>query len=135
MISECDKRDGFKDTFHIILSSTIYLGDIPASLRVSELKNLLKEQEAIPSRINWQGAQHRAFLHYADSARAEHALQALKKTHCSWQHPASRIYQGSEHQQDKQSRELRLKASSVDKIIYNLMIAYICYILENLSAQ
>ncbi|KAA0714597.1 Methenyltetrahydrofolate synthase domain-containing protein [Triplophysa tibetana] len=75
---EDDKHARFKDKFHICPSSTIYLGDIPARLRVSELKNLLKEQEAVPLRINWQGAQHRAFLRYADSARAEHALQVLK---------------------------------------------------------
>ncbi|KAI7802689.1 putative methenyltetrahydrofolate synthase domain-containing protein-like [Triplophysa rosa] len=78
LTSADDKRARFKDKFHICPSSTIYLGDIPARLRVSELKNLLKEQEAVPLRINWQGAQHRAFLHYADSARVEHALQALK---------------------------------------------------------
>lgn len=75
---EGDKHARFKDKFHICPSSIIYLGDIPARLRVSELKDLLKEQEAVPLRINWQGAQQRAFLHYADSARAEHALQALK---------------------------------------------------------
>lgn len=79
LTSEDDKHDRFKDKFHLCPSNTIYLGDIPARLRVSELKNLLKEQEAVPLRINWQGAQHRAFLHYADSAVAEHAIQALKK--------------------------------------------------------
>ncbi|KAJ8248954.1 hypothetical protein GJAV_G00229590 [Gymnothorax javanicus] len=58
--------------------STVYLGRIPAGLRVSELKSVLRERGALPLRLNWQGAQHRAFLDYSDSQGAEAALQALQ---------------------------------------------------------
>lgn len=57
--------------------TTVYLGGIPAGLRVSELKSVLREKEAAPLRLTWQGAQHRAFLDYSDPQAAEHAIQAL----------------------------------------------------------
>ncbi|XP_055029384.2 methenyltetrahydrofolate synthase domain-containing protein isoform X2 [Misgurnus anguillicaudatus] len=79
LVSKGDQRGRFKSVFPKSPVSTIYLGDIPSRLRVSELKTLLREHEAVPLRIIWQGAQHRAFLHYADSTRAEHALRALQK--------------------------------------------------------
>lgn len=59
--------------------TTVYLGGIPASLRVSELKSVLREREAVPLRLTWQGAQHRAFLDYSDPQAAEHALEALQE--------------------------------------------------------
>lgn len=66
--------------------TTVYLGGIPAGLRVSELKTALREKEAAPLRLTWQGAQHRAFLDYSDPQAAEHALGALQdlsvKGHC-----------------------------------------------------
>ncbi|XP_029281527.1 methenyltetrahydrofolate synthase domain-containing protein isoform X2 [Cottoperca gobio] len=58
--------------------TTVYLGGIPAGLRVSELKTALREREAIPLRLTWQGAQHRAFLDYSDPGAAEVALEALQ---------------------------------------------------------
>ncbi|XP_036441431.1 methenyltetrahydrofolate synthase domain-containing protein isoform X1 [Colossoma macropomum] len=59
-------------------SSTLYLGGIPAGLRVSELKTVLRERNAVPLRLTWQGAQHRAFLEYNDGPGADLALTALQ---------------------------------------------------------
>ncbi|XP_068613800.1 methenyltetrahydrofolate synthase domain-containing protein isoform X2 [Brachionichthys hirsutus] len=58
--------------------TTVYLGGIPAGLRVSELKTALREREATPLRLTWQGAQHRAFLDYSDPQAADQALEALQ---------------------------------------------------------
>lgn len=58
--------------------TTVYLGGIPAGLRVSELKTALREREAAPLRLTWQGAQHRAFLDYSDPQAAAQALEALQ---------------------------------------------------------
>ncbi|KAM3625043.1 uncharacterized protein V6R79_006095 [Siganus canaliculatus] len=58
--------------------TTVYLGSIPAGLRVSELKVALREREAAPLRLTWQGAQHRAFLDYSDPQAAEKALASLQ---------------------------------------------------------
>ncbi|KAM3876987.1 methenyltetrahydrofolate synthase domain-containing protein [Diretmus argenteus] len=58
--------------------TTVYLGGIPAGLRVSELKAALREREAVPLRLTWQGAQHRAFLDYTDPQAADWALEALQ---------------------------------------------------------
>ncbi|NXI85799.1 MTHSD protein, partial [Rhipidura dahli] len=58
--------------------STVYVGNLPASLRVSELKSALRELQVIPVRLNWQGAQHRAFLEYRDTGAAHRALCSLQ---------------------------------------------------------
>ncbi|XP_024151720.1 methenyltetrahydrofolate synthase domain-containing protein isoform X2 [Oryzias melastigma] len=58
--------------------TTVYLGGIPAGLRVSELKTALRERKAAPLRLTWQGAQHRAFLDYTDPQAADQALEALQ---------------------------------------------------------
>ncbi|KAK7913035.1 hypothetical protein WMY93_013246 [Mugilogobius chulae] len=58
--------------------TSLYLGSIPPELRVSELKILLREKQAVPLRLTWQGAQHRAFLDYTDPQAAEQALTALQ---------------------------------------------------------
>ncbi|XP_042357442.1 methenyltetrahydrofolate synthase domain-containing protein isoform X2 [Plectropomus leopardus] len=58
--------------------TTVYVGGIPAGLRVSELKTALREREAAPLRLTWQGAQHRAFLDYSDPQAAAQALEALQ---------------------------------------------------------
>ncbi|KAM6943603.1 methenyltetrahydrofolate synthase domain-containing protein [Xenentodon cancila] len=58
--------------------TTVYLGGIPAGLRVSELKSALRERKAAPLRLTWQGAQHRAFLDYSDRQAADQALEALQ---------------------------------------------------------
>ncbi|NXF64263.1 MTHSD protein, partial [Ciccaba nigrolineata] len=58
--------------------TTVYVGNISPSIRVSELKCALREFHATPLRLNWQGAQHRAFLDYKDKATAESAVSSLK---------------------------------------------------------
>ncbi|TSZ97528.1 Methenyltetrahydrofolate synthase domain-containing protein [Bagarius yarrelli] len=58
--------------------NTLYLRDLPAGLRVSELKVFLRERNAVPVRLTWQGAQHTAFLQYADEQTSDQALDALK---------------------------------------------------------
>ncbi|MEQ2208209.1 hypothetical protein XENOCAPTIV_027691, partial [Xenoophorus captivus] len=58
--------------------TTVYLGGIPAGLRVSELKAALRERKAAPLRLTWQGAQHRAFLDYSDPQVADQVLEALQ---------------------------------------------------------
>nr|XP_020465067.1 methenyltetrahydrofolate synthase domain-containing protein isoform X2 [Monopterus albus] len=58
--------------------TTVYLGGIPAGLRVSELKTALREREVAPLRLTWQGAQHRAFLDYSDPQAADQALESLQ---------------------------------------------------------
>ncbi|NXP27802.1 MTHSD protein, partial [Scytalopus superciliaris] len=58
--------------------TTVYVGNIPPSLRVSELKCALREFHVTPFRLNWQGAQHRAFLDYEDKVTAERAVSSLK---------------------------------------------------------
>ncbi|XP_033846889.1 methenyltetrahydrofolate synthase domain-containing protein isoform X1 [Periophthalmus magnuspinnatus] len=58
--------------------TSLYLGGIPPELRVSELKTMLREKGAVPLRLTWQGAQHRAFLDYTDPQAAEQALTALQ---------------------------------------------------------
>ncbi|NWR83963.1 MTHSD protein, partial [Furnarius figulus] len=58
--------------------TTVYVGNIPPSLRVSELKSALREFHVTPFRLNWQGAQHRAFLDYEDKVTAERAVSSLK---------------------------------------------------------
>ncbi|XP_043562554.1 methenyltetrahydrofolate synthase domain-containing protein isoform X1 [Chiloscyllium plagiosum] len=57
--------------------TSIYMGNLPHSLRVSELKNTLREHNAVPLRLSWQGAQHRAFLDYKDEVTAEEAVTSL----------------------------------------------------------
>lgn len=58
--------------------STLYLGDLPAGLRVSELKRFLRERDAVPVRLTWKGAQRRAFLEYSDERASDQALDALQ---------------------------------------------------------
>ncbi|KFO06119.1 Methenyltetrahydrofolate synthase domain-containing protein, partial [Balearica regulorum gibbericeps] len=58
--------------------TTVYVGNIPPSVRVSELKCAIREFHATPLRLVWQGAQHRAFLDYKDKATAESAVSSLK---------------------------------------------------------
>lgn len=58
--------------------TSLYVGNIPQGTRVSELKDALRECHAIPARLTWQGAQHRAFLRYNDKSTADAALVALQ---------------------------------------------------------
>uniref|UniRef100_Q52L34-2 Isoform 2 of Methenyltetrahydrofolate synthase domain-containing protein n=1 Tax=Xenopus laevis TaxID=8355 RepID=Q52L34-2 len=67
-LEACNLHDG----------ATVYIGDIPSTTRVSELKSMLRERGAAPLRLTWQGAQHRAFLDYRDVAQAKQALSSLE---------------------------------------------------------
>ncbi|XP_066050822.1 methenyltetrahydrofolate synthase domain-containing protein isoform X2 [Chamaea fasciata] len=58
--------------------TTVYVGNLPGSLRVSELKSALRELQVVPVGLNWQGAQHRAFLHYRDQGAAHRAVSSLQ---------------------------------------------------------
>ncbi|NWZ83093.1 MTHSD protein, partial [Poecile atricapillus] len=58
--------------------STVYVGNLPGRLRVSELKSALRELRVVPVRVNWQGAQHRAFLDYRDQGAADRAVSSLQ---------------------------------------------------------
>lgn len=59
-------------------ATTVYVGNLPGSLRVSELKSALRELQVVPVGLNWQGAQHRAFLHYRDQGTAHRAVCSLQ---------------------------------------------------------
>ncbi|NWI05710.1 MTHSD protein, partial [Tichodroma muraria] len=58
--------------------TTVYVGNLPGSLRVSELKSALRELQVIPARLSWQGAQHRAFLAYRGQGAADRAVSSLQ---------------------------------------------------------
>ncbi|NXO45458.1 MTHSD protein, partial [Locustella ochotensis] len=58
--------------------STVCLGNLPGRLRASELKSALRELRVAPVGLSWQGAQHRAFLHYRDPGAAGRAVAALQ---------------------------------------------------------
>ncbi|NXC90463.1 MTHSD protein, partial [Cercotrichas coryphoeus] len=58
--------------------TTVYVGNLPGSLRVSELKSALRELQVVPAGLSWQGAQHRAFLHYRDPGAAGRAVSSLQ---------------------------------------------------------
>uniref|UniRef100_A0A8C3P333 Methenyltetrahydrofolate synthase domain-containing protein n=1 Tax=Cyanoderma ruficeps TaxID=181631 RepID=A0A8C3P333_9PASS len=58
--------------------TTVCVGNLPGRLRVSELKGALRELQVIPVGLSWQGAQHRAFLHYRDQGTAHRAVASLQ---------------------------------------------------------
>ncbi|XP_021025748.1 methenyltetrahydrofolate synthase domain-containing protein isoform X3 [Mus caroli] len=60
------------------LAATVYVGNLPYNTRVRELKRALQELGAVPLRLTWQGPQHRAVLHYTDSAAAQQAASLLQ---------------------------------------------------------
>uniref|UniRef100_A0A4W3JCF0 Methenyltetrahydrofolate synthase domain-containing protein n=1 Tax=Callorhinchus milii TaxID=7868 RepID=A0A4W3JCF0_CALMI len=70
--SEAEKGFGVSSSI-----TTVYIGNIPHNLRVSELKDVLREHDAVPVRLNWKGAQHRAFLDYRDEVTAGKAVTSL----------------------------------------------------------
>ncbi|CAL1604011.1 unnamed protein product [Knipowitschia caucasica] len=72
-VSEEWSRSKIPDT-----ATSLYVGGIPPELRVSELKTMLREKAAVPLRLTWQGALHRAFLDYTDPQAADQALSALQ---------------------------------------------------------
>ncbi|XP_039577389.1 methenyltetrahydrofolate synthase domain-containing protein isoform X2 [Passer montanus] len=58
--------------------TTVYVGNLPGSLRVSQLKSALRELQVVPVALKWQGAQHRAFLEYRDQGAAHRAVASLQ---------------------------------------------------------
>uniref|UniRef100_A0A8C2HWU2 Methenyltetrahydrofolate synthase domain-containing protein n=1 Tax=Cyprinus carpio TaxID=7962 RepID=A0A8C2HWU2_CYPCA len=68
--SEDNRCAGFECKFPKTYVTTISLSNIPARLRVSELKSLLREHVAVPLRISWKGTKHRVFLLYSDDTGA-----------------------------------------------------------------
>ncbi|XP_077041181.1 methenyltetrahydrofolate synthase domain-containing protein isoform X2 [Agelaius phoeniceus] len=58
--------------------TTVYVGNLPGSLRVSQLKSTLRELQVVPAALKWQGAQHRAFLAYREQGAAHRALSSLQ---------------------------------------------------------
>ncbi|NXV06406.1 MTHSD protein, partial [Cettia cetti] len=58
--------------------TTVYVGNLPGSLRVSQLKRALRELQVAPVGLSWQGAQHRAFLEYRDQGAADRAVSSLQ---------------------------------------------------------
>ncbi|XP_036896134.1 methenyltetrahydrofolate synthase domain-containing protein isoform X3 [Sturnira hondurensis] len=62
-------------------SNSVYIGNLPGDARVSELKRALRERDAAPLQLTWQGPQHRAFLHYQDPAEAQRAVSCLQGLH------------------------------------------------------
>ncbi|XP_075996448.1 methenyltetrahydrofolate synthase domain-containing protein [Genypterus blacodes] len=76
-------RDGGDGTEDVSLAGVhsacrVFLGGIPAGLRVSQLKVCLQEREATPHRLSWQGGRQRAFLDYGTPQAAQRALLALQ---------------------------------------------------------
>ncbi|XP_065781229.1 methenyltetrahydrofolate synthase domain-containing protein isoform X7 [Muntiacus reevesi] len=59
-------------------SSSVEIGNLPRDVRVSQLKRTLSALGVVPSRLTWQGPQHRAFLHYRDPAEAQRAIACLQ---------------------------------------------------------
>lgn len=59
-------------------SSSVEIGNLPPDVRVSQLKRALSALGVVPSRLTWQGPQHRAFLHYRDPAEAQQAIACLQ---------------------------------------------------------
>ncbi|XP_051057605.1 methenyltetrahydrofolate synthase domain-containing protein isoform X1 [Phodopus roborovskii] len=60
------------------VAATVCVGNLPYNARVRELKRALQELGAVPLRLTWQGPQHRAILHYTDSAAAQQAASLLQ---------------------------------------------------------
>uniref|UniRef100_A0A8C2RGT2 Methenyltetrahydrofolate synthase domain-containing protein n=1 Tax=Capra hircus TaxID=9925 RepID=A0A8C2RGT2_CAPHI len=58
--------------------SSVQIGNLPRDARVSELKRALSALGVAPSRLTWQGPQHRAFLHFRDPAEAQQAIACLQ---------------------------------------------------------
>ncbi|NXR65293.1 MTHSD protein, partial [Rhadina sibilatrix] len=56
----------------------VCVGNLPGSLRMSELKSALRELQVVPVQLSWQGAQHRAFLDYRDQGTADRAVSSLQ---------------------------------------------------------
>ncbi|XP_054856592.1 methenyltetrahydrofolate synthase domain-containing protein isoform X1 [Eublepharis macularius] len=71
-----ESRPASSDHLHEV--SSLFVGNIPRGTRVSDFKAVLRERQATPVQLTWQGAQHRAFLRYSDKAASDAALAALQ---------------------------------------------------------
>lgn len=82
--SQASSRGGSSSSLQGVdpqLATTVCVGNLPYNARVRELKRALQELGAMPLRLTWQGPQHRAILHYADSAAAQQAVSLLQGLH------------------------------------------------------
>ncbi|XP_056872405.1 methenyltetrahydrofolate synthase domain-containing protein isoform X4 [Takifugu flavidus] len=59
-------------------ATTVCLTALPSGLRVSELKRLLREQDAAPLKLTWLGAQQEAQLDYSNCQAAQRVLKVLQ---------------------------------------------------------
>uniref|UniRef100_H2VBJ5 Methenyltetrahydrofolate synthase domain-containing protein n=1 Tax=Takifugu rubripes TaxID=31033 RepID=H2VBJ5_TAKRU len=59
-------------------ATTVCLMALPSGLRVSELKRLLREQDAAPLKLTWLGAQQEAQLDYSNCQAAQRVLKVLQ---------------------------------------------------------
>lgn len=57
---------------------TIFFGSLPRSLRVSELKSKVRENDINPLRVIWNGGQGHAFFQFQNNSEMEAALESLK---------------------------------------------------------
>lgn len=57
---------------------SVYVGGIPGSVRVSELKSKIREKEVNPLRVIWHGQNGHAFLQFQEATAADEAIEALK---------------------------------------------------------
>lgn len=57
---------------------TIFFGSLPRSLRVSELKTKVRENNINPLRVIWNGGQGHAFFQFQNNSEMETALESLR---------------------------------------------------------
>ncbi|KAM4833967.1 methenyltetrahydrofolate synthase domain-containing protein isoform 3-T3 [Thomomys bottae] len=69
-------------------AATVWVGNLAPSVRVRDLKQVLRELGVAPLRLAWQGPQHSAILHYPDAAKAQQAAASLQGLHLG-SHPLS----------------------------------------------
>ncbi|ESP03424.1 hypothetical protein LOTGIDRAFT_224471 [Lottia gigantea] len=59
-------------------NTSVYVGGLPRSLRVSEFKKDIHDRDVQPLRVVWHGSNGHAFLQFQKQDEAESALQALQ---------------------------------------------------------
>jgi hypothetical protein len=58
-------------------TSSVYIGGIPKQLRVSELKQQVKDKDVKPLQVIWHGRNGHAFLVFPKEKEADEALSRL----------------------------------------------------------
>lgn len=58
-------------------TSSVYIGGIPKTLRVSELKQQVKDKDVKPLQVIWHGRNGHAFLVFPKEKEADEALSCL----------------------------------------------------------